>query len=163
MRVRLVAALTDDHAIGAGGTLPWRLPGDLARFKALTTGGTVVMGRRTAESIGRALPGRRNLVLSRAGAAPYPDQEVVRTPEQALATTDDLFVLGGGEIYALFLPLATDAHLTWVDAKIPDADTFFPPVSWDEWTEVARSAHAPDERHRYGYAFVDYTRTPSVG
>jgi dihydrofolate reductase len=164
MTVRLIAALTRDRAIGTGGVLPWHLPADLARFKALTIGRTVVMGRRTAESIGRALPGRRNLVLTRTGSAPFRDQETVRSVGGALAAAGDgeLYVIGGGEVYCLFLPYASKAHLTWVDATVPEADTFFPALDFDEWEELCRERHPADARHEHAFEFVDYTRLVSV-
>lgn len=162
--VALVAALDSNRAIGRGNALPWHLPADLRRFKALTLGHPVLMGRRTAESIGRALPGRRNLVLTRAHAAPFEGQESVATLEAACALVsadDTLMVIGGGEVYALALPFAQRLHLTWVDTAVPDADTFFPAFEPDAWREIAREAHAADERHAHAFAFVDYERVRS--
>lgn len=162
--VSVIAAVDHDHAIGAGGQLPWHLPDDLRRFKALTLGKPVLMGRRTAESIGRPLPGRRNLVLSRRHDAPFEGQETIRTFDEALSMgTPDLIVIGGGEIYALALPIASHAYLTRVDTTTAAADTFFPALDPAEWSETAREPHASDATHAHAFIFMDYTRQGSVG
>jgi len=160
MSVALIAALDRNNAIGRNGAMPWHLPDDLKRFKRLTLGKPVLMGRKTALAIGRALPGRRNLVLTRGGAAPYAEQEVVPSIEAAvaLARGGELCVIGGGEVYALALPRATHLHLTWIDAAAPDADAFFPRFDPVQWRETARVPHAPDARHEYSFSFVDYVR-----
>lgn len=154
----LIAALDRNRAIGRDGGMPWHLPDDLARFKRLTLGKSVLMGRRTALSIGRALPGRRNLVLSRRGDAPYAAQETVRSLDEAIdaAAAAELLVIGGGEIYALALPRATRLYLTEIHISAPDADTWFPAFDRAQWREVAREAHAADARHAYAFDFVDY-------
>lgn len=159
--VALVAALDRNGAIGRAGDMPWHLPDDLARFKRLTLGKPVLMGRRTALSIGRALPGRRNLVLSRGGEAPYPAQETVRSLAAAIAAAGnaELCVIGGGEIYALALPFATRLHLTEIATEAADADTWFPPFDRAHWRELSREHHAADARHAYAFDFVDYERT----
>ena len=110
----LVAALDREHAIGKGNTLPWHLPDDLKRFKALTLGKPLLMGRKTSESLGRALPGRRNLVLTRSGRVPFDGMEAVASIEAALTCATEageVCVIGGGEVYALALPHATRLHL----------------------------------------------------
>lgn len=152
----MIAAIDEARAIGRAGELPWRLPDDLKRFKALTRDHTVLMGRKTFESIGRPLPQRRNLVLTRDSSFAASGVEVVHDLQDAL--TDDLMVLGGGEIYALALPLATHLELTLVQTVIPDADAFFP--AWDgaDWLEVRREHHAADERHAYAFDFVTLRR-----
>lgn len=159
-RVSLIAALDRHHAIGRDGAMPWHLPDDLKRFKALTLGKPVLMGRKTALAIGRALPGRPNLVLTRGTDAPYDGQVVVHSLDEALAQSCDgeLAVIGGGEVYALALPRATHLHLTWVDVDIGDADTFFPRYDAGDWTEVAREHHPMDARHAHPMTFVDYRR-----
>ncbi|MBL8297099.1 MAG: dihydrofolate reductase [Rhodanobacteraceae bacterium] len=160
MAISLVAALDRNGAIGRAGDMPWHLPADLARFKRLTLGKPVLMGRKTALSIGRALPGRRNLVLSRTGDAPYAEQETLRTLDEALAAAagTELMVIGGGEIYALALPLATRLHLTEIDACVSDADTWFPAFDRACWCEEKRAHHLADMRHAYAFDFVDYGR-----
>ncbi len=160
--IALVAALDRNRAIGRGNTLPWHLPADLRRFKALTLGHPVLMGRRTAESIGRALPGRRNLVLTRANAAPFSGQEVVASLDAARAlvgVAETLMVIGGGEVYALALPFAQRLHLTWVDTEVLQADVYFPAFDPRAWCESAREVHAADDKHAHAFAFVDYQRT----
>lgn len=157
--VRLVAALDRARGIGRGNALPWRLPDDLRRFKALTLGRPLLMGRKTAESLGRALPGRRNLVLTRSGAVPYVGMEAVASLDEALSLAgDELAVIGGGEIYALALPRATHLHLTHVDTVVADADAFFPAFDPAHWAETAREHHAADAAHAHAFDFVDYRR-----
>jgi dihydrofolate reductase len=158
--ISLVAALDRQHAIGRRGTMPWHLPDDLRRFKRLTLDKPVLMGRKTAESIGRALPGRRNLVLTRSGAAPYEGQVIVRNLEQAIAAAgvEELMVIGGGEIYALALPLASRLYLTHVDCAAKGADTFFPALDRSQWRVVAREPHPADAQHAHAMEFVDYVR-----
>lgn len=156
----LVAALDRAGAIGRGNELPWRLPDDLRHFKALTLGKPVLMGRKTAESLGRALPGRRNLVLTRSGRVPFDGMEAVASLAMAQAgcAADELMVIGGGEVYALALPMATRLHLTHVDTVVDDADAFFPAVDAATWQVVAREGHDADARHAFGFEFVEYRR-----
>ncbi|MBX3727466.1 MAG: dihydrofolate reductase [Xanthomonadales bacterium] len=155
--VVLVAAMDRARAIGRADALPWHLPADLRRFKALTLGRHVLMGRRTAASIGRALPGRDNLVLTRHGQAPFPGQRPVASVDEAraLAGAAPLYVAGGGEVYALALPQATAMHLTLVDTLVEEADAWFP--AWDpaRWTVVAEQDHPADERHAHPFRFLD--------
>ena len=163
MHISLIAALDHNRAIGRDNELPWRLPNDLKRFKALTLGKPILMGRKTAESLGRALPGRLNLVLTRGGRVPHDGMRAVATVDEALRVaaeqgSDALCVIGGAEVYALTLPLATAMHLTHVDAAVAGADTFFPEMEADHWVAVARESHPADAKHAYGYAFVDYLR-----
>jgi len=157
----LHAALDRNYAIGKDNTLPWHLPDDLKRFKALTLGKPVLMGRKTAESLGRALPGRRNLVLTRRGVVPFDGMEPVSSLAQALdavAGTDEVCVIGGGEIFAETLPLAARMHLTWVDTVVDGADAFFPRFDPVAWNEVARTTHPADAKHALAFDFVDYVR-----
>jgi len=159
MRLSLVAAVDRNFAIGKGNALPWHLPADLKRFKALTLGKPLLMGRRTAESLGRALPGRRNLVLTRSGRAPFADMEAVASLGEALDLVFDapeLCVIGGGKIYALCLPRATHLHMTYVDTVVEDADAFFPPFDIGEWTVLRRELHPVDGKHAFAFEFVDY-------
>lgn len=161
--ISLLAALDRRSAVGRGNALPWHLPDDLKRFKALTLGKPVLMGRKTAESLGRALPKRRNLVLTRSGRLPFDGIEAVASLEEAMTlvandAADELCVIGGGEVYALALPLATRLHLTRVDTVVDDADAFFPVFDPAQWRAVAREAHAADDRHAFAFEFVDYVR-----
>jgi len=161
MKISLLAALDRHRAIGCNGAMPWHLPGDLKRFKALTLGKPVLMGRKTALAIGRALPGRPNLVLTRAQEPPFPSQRVVHSLEEALAASagaGELVVVGGGEVYAQAMPHATHLLLTWVDAETSGADTFFPEFDPRDWRETARVHHPADARHAFAFDFVDYQR-----
>lgn len=156
----LVAALDRNGAIGRGNTLPWHLPDDLKRFKARTLGHPVLMGRRTAESIGRALPGRTNLVLTRSAVAPYAGQVPVSSLHHALGQVGDqpLIVIGGAEVYALALPHADELWLTRVATEVDQADAFFPAIDPGSWRETARASHPADERHAHTFEYVDLVR-----
>lgn len=160
----LIAALDRNGAIGRGNALPWHLPDDLKRFKTLTLGQPVLMGRKTARSLGRALPGRRNLVLTRSGCAPFGGMQAVDSLDTALAACDEeqrLWVIGGGQVYALALPHAAAMHLTHVDAEVADADAHFPAFDPTQWQPTAREHHAADVRHRYAFDFASYRRHSS--
>jgi dihydrofolate reductase len=163
-RVALIAALDKNFAIGRDGAMPWHLPDDLKRFKQLTLGKPVLMGRKTALAIGRGLPGRSNLVLTRGGSAPFAEQQPIASLDAAIAAAgaDELCVIGGGEVYALALPYATALHLTWVDALAQDADAFFPRFDPRQWNEVKRTPHAADARHEFAFDFVDYARVSAT-
>lgn len=158
--ISLIVALDRNRAIGRGGAMPWHLPDDLKRFKALTLGKPVLMGRKTALAIGRALPGRPNLVLTRGTTAPYPGQAVVHSLDAAIARSDgaELCIIGGGEVYALALPRATHLYLTEIDTATPAADTYFPAFDARAWREVAREHHPADAKHGFAFDFVDYAR-----
>jgi len=160
VHISLIAALDRNHAIGRDGAMPWHLPDDLKRFKALTLGKPVLMGRKTAIAIGRALPGRTNLVLTRGGEVPFAGQRAVASLDEAIAAAgkDELMVIGGGEVYALALPRATRLHLTWIDTAASDADAHFPRFDPTQWHETLREAHPADARHEYGFSFVDYDK-----
>ena len=160
-RLTRVAALDNKRAIGFDTRMRWQVPEDLKRFKALTTGKTVLMGRKTAQSLGRALPNRRNLVLTRNDAAPYEGMQAVASLEQAmtLCADDELMVIGGGEIYALALPLAQCLHLTLVDTELTQADAYFPAFDAGQWQETHAEAHQSDERHSFAFRFIDYLRS----
>lgn len=161
-RVAIVVALDERGAIGRRGELPWRLPDDLRRFKALTLGKPVLMGRRTWESIGaRPLPGRLNVVITRQAGYAAPGAIVVDSLESGFAAAGgapELSVIGGAEIYRLALPGTDVLHLTRVHAVVADADTYFPALDDAEWREVAREDRAADERHAYPFSFVELHR-----
>ncbi|MCM2355075.1 MAG: dihydrofolate reductase [Arenimonas sp.] len=163
--MRLVAALDRARGIGRGNELPWRLPDDLQRFKALTLGKPLLMGRRTAESLGRALPGRRNLVLTRSNQVPFAGMEAVASLDEALALAGgaDLMVIGGGEVYALALPRASHLHLTHVDTVVADADAFFPAFDPVQFEVLSREPRPADARHAAAFEFVDYRRRGITG
>ena len=158
-KISLIAAVDNEFAIGKGNALPWHLPADLQRFKALTLNNTIVMGRKTAESLGRALPKRRNIVLTRSGSVPFSGMEVADSLEQVLDLCRDeseLCIIGGGEIYRLAWPLATDLYLTHVDTVVENADAFFPSFDLKKWQVTPMERHTADEKHAFAFEFVDY-------
>ncbi|KPN19713.1 diacylglycerol kinase [Xanthomonas sp. Mitacek01] len=143
--------------------MPWHLPDDFRHFKALTLGRPVLMGRKTAESLGRALPGRTNLVLTRSGRVPFEGMRAVASLDAAIAIAaeqgaDELCVIGGGEIYALALPHADVLQLTRVDTVVEDADAFFPAWEPAQWREVSRTHHQSDATHAHAFDFFEYRR-----
>ena len=159
MNVTLIAAIAQNGVIGREGQLPWRLPDDLARFKRLTTGKTVVMGRKTYESIGKPLPNRTNLVLTRT-LAEIPGCTIVRTVEAALAACahePELWVIGGEAVYAAFLDRADALELTHVEAEV-EGDARFPPVDPARFRAVREERHEADARHAHAFRFVRYER-----
>jgi dihydrofolate reductase len=155
MRISIVVAMDRNRLIGAGNGLPWRLPADLQHFKAITMGKALLMGRKTYESIGRALPGRTNIVVSRDPAFRAPGCIVVGSIAQALARPEcgeELMVIGGGTFYEQLLPRADRIYLTLVDAELA-GDTWFPLLDPAEWRETAREERGPDERNPYRCSF----------
>ncbi|MFO7276783.1 MAG: dihydrofolate reductase [Pseudomonadota bacterium] len=163
--VSLVVAVSENGVIGRDNALPWHLPADLRRFKALTMGKPMLMGRRTYESIGRPLPGRTSLVLTRdpAWSAP-PGVIAVRSIEEALERVSgapELAVIGGEAVFRLTLPLASRIYLTRVHAHV-EGDVRFPELDPREWREVESSAHPADERHPYAMTFVTLERVTAA-
>ncbi len=150
-----VAAMGRDRVIGQDGHLPWKMPADMRHFREVTRGKTVVMGRKTYEAIGRPLPDRTNLVLSRARDFEIPGCKVV-TLEEALEYPE-LYVLGGEEIYRLFLPRAQRQILTEIHGDFM-GDTYYPDFSRHEWKEVARVDYPADEENPHPYSFVTWER-----
>ena len=158
--VSLVAAVAANRVIGRGGGLPWRLPDDLKHFKRLTLDHTVIMGRKTFEEIQRPLANRRNVVISRRRAWRPHGVTVVPSLEEALAlgaNEDEVFVIGGGEIYQLALPLADRLYLTVVGAEV-EGDTLFPSLGEAAWVLEEEEHHPADERHSYPFTFRTYRR-----
>jgi dihydrofolate reductase len=158
-KVSLVAALDNEFAIGKGNALPWHLSADLQRFKALTLNKTIVMGRKTAESLGRALPKRRNIVLTRSGCVPFSGMEAASSLDEVKALCRDeseLCIIGGGEIYRLAFPIANRLYLTHVDTVVKDADAFFPHFDLKQWQVTPIERHSADEKHAFAFEFVDY-------
>lgn len=159
--INIIAAVAQNLAIGYQNKLLYWLPNDLKRFKSLTTGHTIIMGRKTFESLPKgALPNRRNIVLSRTGAQ-FPGAETFASLEQALAACtvdEDVYVIGGESIYRMALPLADRLCLTEIEATPEQADAYFPTFSHDEWVEQSRENHDVDEKHAHRYSFVDYVR-----
>jgi dihydrofolate reductase len=157
VRVSLVLAAARNGVIGLEGGLPWRMPADMRHFKQLTMGHHVVMGRKTHASIGRPLPGRTNLVLSRDPHLLLPGCTVVHSVQDALAIAeaageDEVFVIGGAQVYALALPLAHRVHLTRIEADC-EGDTHAPDFERLGWRAVDRQEHAADDANPHGYTF----------
>lgn len=160
MKVSLVAAYDRNRVIGRDNALPWRLPADMRRFRTLTTGKPVIMGRRTFESIGEPLGDRVNIVLTRDQQFVAEGVRIAYSVEGALAMcreAEEVMVIGGGEVYSRFLPIADRLYLTEIDAEF-DGDTYFPVFDAAKWAEVERIEHEPDARNPYRYAFVTLER-----
>ena len=155
----LIVACDENRLIGRGGGLPWRLPNDLKHFKALTLGKTVLMGRKTWDSLGRPLPQRDNWVLTRDAAFAAPGARVFTALDQALAAhpAGELMVIGGAELYRQTLPQAQRLYLTRVHTR-EQGDTWFPAYDTARFHETAREDHPADERHAYPYSFVTLER-----
>lgn len=154
-----LVAMADNGVIGRGNGLPWHLPDDLKRFKALTLGHAVLMGRRTFDSIGKALPGRRNLVLTRNPAWQAPGCEAVGSVAEARsrAGAATLFVIGGAEVFTLCWPIVGRVELTEVHAEV-EGDTRLSGFDRGEWREILREPHTADARHAYPFDFVTLVR-----
>ena len=160
MLITLIAAMDRNRLIGDGNRLPWRLPADLRRFKALTMGKPIIMGRRTFESIGRALPGRRTIVLSRNPDYQAPGCEVVAGLDEALHAcedVDEVMIIGGAKLYAEALPRAHRLHLTLLHASFT-GDAWFPEVDPRHWREIFREDHEADAESPCAFSFVDLER-----
>lgn len=157
----IIVAYDQNRGIGAANDLLWKrdLPADLKRFKELTTGSSIIMGRKTYESIGRPLPNRQNIVISRQGE-PIEGVRVVTSLDDAYtaATSDDVYVIGGGQIYELALDSVDQVLATEVDASFPAAEVFFPMLDMTIWRESFREHHDTDENNKYSLDFVTYTR-----
>ena len=160
MIVSLILAMAENGVIGRGGGLPWHLPKDLRHFKQLTVDHTVIMGRKTFEEIKQPLANRRNVVISRDPDFHPRGVTVVPSLEEALAlgaTEDEVFVIGGGEIFRLALPRADRLYLTLVHAKV-EGDTTFPPLDLATWALEEEADHPADAQHEYAYSFRTYSR-----
>lgn len=163
MTISIIAIVARDGAIGRGGDQPFHISEDFRRFKALTLGKPIVMGRRTFEALPKgALPGRRNIVVTRNAEWTAPDVETAPSVEAAIAMasslSDEVMIIGGGEVYRQAMPLANRLYLTEVDADVEDADTFFPPFDPTEWTLTEQSDYSVDPRSGAPYRFLIYSR-----
>ncbi len=156
MKLSIVVAMADNRVIGRGNRLPWHLPADLRHFKSLTMGKPVLMGRKTHDSIGRALPGRHNVVVTRQSGYMAKNCTVVNSIDSALAACsndDEIMVIGGAELYRELLPLCETIYLTLVHGDF-EGDTFFPEIAPEEWRETTRVEHPADEKNPHPYSFV---------
>ena len=158
--ISIIVAMAENRVIGVNNTLPWRLPADLRHFRHVTTGHHVIMGRRNYESIGRPLPDRTNIVITRNPAYQAPGCRVKHSLADALRDIQDdpeVFIIGGAEIYRQAIGGADRIYLTLVHADI-SGDTFFPEFDVREWRETSRARHEADEKNPYAYSFVTYDR-----
>ncbi|MGV3762971.1 dihydrofolate reductase [Parapedobacter sp.] len=159
--VSAIVAAAENNAIGKDNQLLWHLPNDLRFFKRTTTGHTVIMGRKTYESVGKPLPNRRNIVITRQEGYTVQGAEVAHSLAEALgscAGEDEVFVVGGAEVYRQALPITNRVYLTRVHATLP-GDSFFPELDKQRWRLVSEEHHLPDDRHAYGYTFEIYDST----
>ena len=160
MTLSLIVAVSENGVIGRSGDLPWRLSADLRRFKRLTMGHAILMGRKTYESIGRPLPGRTSVIMTRDASYTASGCRIVSSLEQALAIGadgDELFVIGGQQIYALALPHADRLYWTQVHSVV-EGDTFFPEMDWSAWQLIEDERHSADEKNEFDYSFRRYRR-----
>jgi Dihydrofolate reductase len=160
MMISLIVAMAENRVIGMHNQMPWHMPADLRHFKAVTMGKPVVMGRRTFESIGRPLPGRRNVVITRNASWQADGVERASSLDDALALLSDyaeVMIIGGGQLYAEALPRAHRLYLTHIDLEVA-GDTWFPDYSGYEWQTIGLEAHEPDEKNRYAYRFETLER-----
>lgn len=158
--ISLIVAMDEAGVIGRNNALPWHLPADLKRFKTITMGKPILMGRKTFESIGKPLPGRLNLVLTRSQDWHREGVVTVGSLEEAIAGAGDaseIAIIGGEEIFKLALPRAQRIYLTQVHARV-EGDTVFPPIDRSQWCEIERTAHAADSTHAYAMSFVTLER-----
>ena len=156
MRLSIVVAMGGNRLIGKDNHLPWHLPADLAFFKKLTTGNTILMGRKTFDSIGRPLPSRRNIIITRNTNIEITGCEVVNSIEEALSLSQgetEVMVIGGAKLYQQILPIADRLYITQVEGEF-DGDTYFPHYDEDDWLEVSCESHQPDEKNKHAYHFI---------
>ncbi|MBS1522628.1 MAG: dihydrofolate reductase [Bacteroidetes bacterium] len=159
MTVTIVVAIAENYAIGKNNQLLWHMPADLKHFKQITSGHTVIMGRKTYDSVGKPLPNRRNIIITRQEIT-IPGCEVVKSVEEALelcAGEEEVFIVGGAEIYKLAMNKTDRIYLTIIHHSF-DADTFFPEIDYMEWKEASREDHPADEKHKYAYSFIKLER-----
>jgi len=162
MIISLIAVLGKNNEIGKGNELLCRLPADLKHFKEITLGHTVIMGRKTFESLPNgALPNRRNIVISRNTQLVIKDVEVYSSLDYALLKTineTEVFIIGGAQIYSLSLPFADKLYITRIHAAFQEADVFFPSVNWSNWKETGRETFPSDEKNPYPFSFLEYEK-----
>jgi len=160
MNINLIVAIDEKNGIGKNNLLPWHLPADLKHFKAITTGHPIIMGRKTFDSIGKALPNRRNIVISRQSGLKIPGVEVCHSLEDGiklLKGENEVFVIGGAQVFEKALPLANILYLTIIHQNF-DADVFFPQINLKKWIEEEKILHEPDEKNLYSYSFIKYVK-----
>jgi dihydrofolate reductase len=159
MTISIIVAIGENHAIGKNNQLLWHMPSDLKHFKETTSGRTIIMGRKTFDSVGKPLPKRRNIIVTRKDIT-IPGCEVVHSIKEGLALCegeDEVFIGGGAEIYKEAMSITDRIYLTIIH-KVFDADTFFPEINKAEWKEVSREDHQPDEKNPLPYSFITLER-----
>ena len=159
-QISIVVAISANNAIGKNNQLLWHLPADLKHFKNITSGHTIIMGRKTYDSIGKPLPNRRNIVITRQKDLTIEGIDVANSLEEALSlcnTKEEVFVIGGAEIYRQALPLCNKIYLTRVHQNF-DADTFFPELDHYTWKEISKEDYLPDEKNKFAYTFSTLER-----
>jgi dihydrofolate reductase len=160
MKISLIVAVDKNNGIGKDNQLPWHLPADLQHFKKITTGFPIIMGRKTFDSIGKPLPNRRNIVISRQTGLEIFGTEVCSSLQSALSLCEnesEVFIIGGAQIFEQSLDLADTLYFTVIQNNF-DADTFFPELDKNQWKETSNEAHEPDEKNIYSYNFKRYDK-----
>lgn len=165
MILSIISAIGKNNEIGKANTLLWNLPADMKHFKETTSGHPVIMGQKTFESIGRTLPNRRNIVLTKDEnfrkdgiEIVYSIDELIDLLSKTTEKDDECFIIGGGQIYKLFIDKADKLYITHVNVEFPDADTFFPTIDENVWQKTKSSPYVKDEQNAYDLEFVEYTR-----
>lgn len=162
----MIAAMTPEYVIGKNNQMLWHLPADFKFFKQTTLGKPIIMGRKTFESIGRPLPGRLNIIMSKGKESPHPDVILVNTVDEAIqaaqaelksSDTNEIMVIGGGVIYELFLPLADRLYITEVNTNI-EGDAYFPEIDKNNWQEIERTLGEVDEKNKLAHQFITYQK-----
>lgn len=159
-RISLIVAIARNGVIGRQGGLAWHLPADLRHFRQITTGHPIIMGRKTYESIGRPLPGRQNIIVTRDVTFKAEGCQIVHSLDEALQFVNhasEVFIIGGANLYAQTLALAHKLHVTHIDATI-EGDVYFPEMDWNQWRQTMQELHAADDKNAYNYAFTVYER-----
>lgn len=161
MQISIIVAMANQRVIGLNNQMPWHLPADLQHFKAVTMHKPIIMGRRTFDSIGRPLPGRQNIVITRNREWQMAGVSVAHSLAEALSlagSVPEVMIIGGGHLYAEALPLASRLYLTLIDLDVPAADTWFPDYQPECWQMVTEDKHSPDEKNPYHYSFLTLDR-----
>lgn len=161
MRISAICAMSENRVIGNHNQLPWHLPADLKHFKNITMGHPIIMGRKTYESIGRPLPGRLNIIITRDKNYQAPGCTVVNSIEDALSITqenDEIFIIGGASLYQSMLPFTQRLYLTLIHQEI-EGDAYFPELNMNDWVEIERNTHLAEDAHSYSYSFLVFERS----
>lgn len=161
--ISIIVAIGKNNEIGKANALLWNLPADLKHFKEITSGHPVIMGQKTFESIGFPLPNRRNIVLTKDKSLKIEGVEIIYSPEEIFdlfppESEEEVFIIGGGQIYKIFIEKADKLYITHVDAEFPEADTFFPVINENIWQKISEEKHPADEKNKYPYSFVEYIK-----